>query len=129
MSTFEPFCAAFSAAMVVTVTEYVPPLGSNLFRDTVVFALDDEWPNVLDDIAACTSCRNGRKTGMHWTMIVPVISAENLTSLSVNRFFDVETSRQTVLTRREPHAGRSKKNLRKPRSNAHHIIDIALRPE
>lgn len=38
--------------MVVTVTEYVPALGSYLFCDTVVFALADEWPNVLDDIAA-----------------------------------------------------------------------------
>lgn len=44
--------------MVVTVTEYVPPLGSNLLFDTVVFALSDERanvPNVFDDIAACTS--------------------------------------------------------------------------
>lgn len=97
--------------MVVTVTEYVPALGSNLFRDTVVFGLDDEWPNVLEDIAACTSCRNGRKTGMHWTMIVPVISAENLTSLSVNQFFDFETSLKTVLTHCGPHAGGPKKTF------------------
>lgn len=90
VSAFEPFCAAFSAAMVVTVTEYVPALGSNLFCDTVVFALLDECPNVLDDIAACTSCRNGRKTGMHWTMMVPVISAENLISLSVYQIFNIE---------------------------------------
>lgn len=84
--------------MVVTVTEYVPALGSNLFCDTVVFALLVECPNVLDDIAACTSCRNGRKTGMHWTMMVPVISAENLTLQLVYETFDVDASREVMWT-------------------------------
>lgn len=99
--------------MVVTVTEYVPALGSNLFCDKVVFALD-EWPsvpNVFDDIAACTSCRNGRKTGMHWTIMVPVISAENLRSLSVYQFFNADAPREAVLTHRESRVGESKKTF------------------